>query len=352
MVEKKIGFAILGAGMVAKYHAAAIADNPEAKLIAVCSRSEKNAKELADKYSAVYYADYKEMLKKEDIDVVNICTPSGLHAEQGIMAIEYGKNVLVEKPIDISLKKADALIRKAKEKNKKLAVVFQGRFLENAIKIKKEIEKGKFGKLVLASANIKWYRHQEYYDKGDWRGTLALDGGGALMNQGIHGVDLLQWFAGDVEKIVGVSGTLAHKRIEVEDVALAILKFKNGALGTIIASTACFPGFPTEHHIHGEKGTAIINQDGKILRWDFMEREEEDKKIISSTDKEGVDRSDPGATLGKKHNPVISDIIRAIKEDIEPEVNGEEGRKSLEIVLAIYKSAKEGKEILFPLKEE
>lgn len=349
MVKEKIGFAILGAGMVAKYHAEAISENPEAKLVAVCSRSEKNAKELAGRYSADYYTDYKKMLAREDIDVVNICTPSGLHAEEAIMAIEAGKHVLVEKPIDISLKKADMLIKCAREKGKKLGVVFQSRFFENVRKIKSEIEKGSFGKLILLCVDIKWYRHQEYYDKGGWKGTISLDGGGALMNQGIHGVDLLQYFGGEIESVTGLVATLGHKRIEVEDVALAIVKFKNGALGKIVASTCCFPGFPTEHHIFGEKGTAIIDQEGRILKWEFMGKAEE---FIPKIEKEEVDRSDPSATLKGKHNPVIADMIRAIKEDREPEVNGEEGRKSLEIVLAVYKSAKEKKEIFLPLIED
>jgi predicted dehydrogenase len=350
MEKDKIGFAILGAGMVAKYHAEAISENPEAKLLAVCSRTEKKAKELAEKYSADYYTDYKEMLKRKDIDVVNICTPSGLHAEHGIMAIEAGKNIIVEKPIDISLKKADELIKCGRKNNKKISVVFQSRFFENVIRIKEEIEKGNFGKIILGCANIKWYRHQQYYDTGDWKGTISLDGGGALMNQGIHGVDLLQYFCGEVESIVGYAETLGHKRIEVEDVALAILRFRNGALGTIVASTCCYPGFPTEHHIFAEKGTVIIDQEGRILRWDFLGENKKSEKVVSPLE-EKIDRSDPGATLKGKHNPVILDMIKAIKEDKEPKVNGEEGRKSLEIVLAVYKSAKERREIFLPLKE-
>ncbi|MBI1785587.1 Gfo/Idh/MocA family oxidoreductase, partial [Candidatus Sumerlaeota bacterium] len=250
---------------------------------------------------------------------------------------------LTEKPIEITLKKADAMIAGAKKNKVKLGVISQHRTDPGIIELREAIHSGKLGKIILAEAYVKWWRTQEYYDSGGWRGTWKLDGGGALMNQGVHTVDMLQYVMDSpVASVVAQTTRAAHTRIEVEDVAQALLKFKNGALGMIIASTAIQPGFPERIEVTGTKGTIIVEKD----RVTYREISGEEKKESSAHDGDYlVGASDPKAISNRGHVLQLQDFCRAIQDGREPLVAGPEGRKPLEIILAIYESAKTGKRV-------
>ncbi|MFI4873904.1 MAG: Gfo/Idh/MocA family protein [Blastopirellula sp. JB062] len=246
-----LGFAIVGCGMIADFHARAIADLRGAKLVACFSRNEDRAAQFAAEHDCAPYSDLDEMLADPNVDVVSICTPSGAHMEPGVAAARAGKHVIIEKPLEITLKRCDKLINECDKAGVKLSTIFPSRFHGPSVEIKKAIDAGRFGTLTMGDAYVKWFRTQEYYDSGAWRGTWQLDGGGALMNQAIHSVDLLCWLMGDVAEISAYTSLLAHERIEVEDVASATLKFANGALGVIQASTASYPGFLKRIEIRG-----------------------------------------------------------------------------------------------------
>lgn len=345
-MNKELGFGVIGCGVITPWHIYGILHTKGAKLVAISDMVEERAKKLAQENKVNWYKDYHQMLEREDINVVNICTPSGTHGEIAIEAAKAGKHIIVEKPMEITLEKCDEMISACRKANVKLATIFQSRFLPSVKKIKKAIDEGKFGRLVLGDMYNKWYRSQEYYDSGKWRGTWKLDGGGALMNQGIHGVDLLQYIMGPVDSLYAYTKTLARK-IEVEDTAVAVINFKSGALGVIEATTSVYPGFSRKLEIHGEKGTVII-EDEDIIRWEFEGEESETKKIAS--EKKVGTAAKPTAMGKEGHKVQIEEMVKAIRENREPLVNGEEGRKAVEIISAIYKSSRTGKPVKFPLK--
>ena len=265
-----------------------------------------------------------------------------------------GKNILCEKPLEVTLDKIDHINEVVRKNKVKLGAVFQRRFQESSRRIKKALEDRKLGTVISGSIYMKQYRTQEYYDSGDWRGTWELDGGGCLMNQGIHDIDLLQWFLGPVKSVYAITDTVAHKGIEVEDIAVAVIRFKNGAKGIIEGSTSCYPGFPKLLQIYGTLGTIFLRED-KITDWKFINPTKEDldflKQIVNQKkeENENIDLSDPTATLKNSHKYQIENMIRAINDDIAPEITGEEARKSVEIILAIYKSARIREEVTLPL---
>lgn len=343
---KTIGFAIVGCGNIAPFHADAINKIPNAKLVAVCDKMSYNTEQLAAKYAATPYTDYSEMLKQDDIDVVNICLPSSLHEPFAIQGTNAGKHIIVEKPLDITLGKCDAIIAACEANNVKLAVIFPTRFKPSSTAVKQAIQAGRFGIITMADAQVKWYRDQEYYDAGGWRGTWKYDGGGALMNQSIHYIDLLQSFMGPVESVYAHCETLARD-IEVEDTAVATVKFKSGALGVIQGATSIYPGLDVRIGIHGTDGSAVL--DGETLDvWEFKDANPEDIKLKAKLQKTGSSGAkDPTAFIDSKgHQLQLEDMIEAIQLDREPEINGREGRKSVEIIAAIYQSARENKPIL------
>ena len=353
MKNDRVGFGIVGCGVVSGWHADAIKAIEGTELVAVSDVVEERAREMGKKYGVDWYTDYRELIKREDIDVVNVCVPSGLRAEVSIPAAEAGKHIISEKPLEVTLEKADQILEAVHKNKVKLAVIFQSRFSEEARLLRKILQEKRLGRLVYGEAAGKWYRSQEYYDSGGWRGTWKLDGGGALMNQSIHAVDFLQWMMGEVESLYAYSALLAHERIEVEDTLTASLKFKNGALGSIIAMTSAYPGYARKIEIYGTEGTVVL-EDGRIAVWNFKEEREEDKKIRESIAKENSPgaKGAASATAGityEEHRRQIVDMIKAIKEDRQPLINGEEGRKSLELVLAVYESAKSGKPVNLPL---
>ncbi len=349
-----IGFGIIGCGMIAKFHAKALEAIPGAKLVACQSRRIESAEKLAAQYGCKPYDDLKAMLADPKVDVVTICTPSGAHMEPALLAAKAGKHVIIEKPLEITLKRCDKIIEACRKHGVLLSTIFPSRFHRASQLLKEAVDKGRFGTLTLGDAYVKWFRTQEYYDSGQWRGTWGLDGGGALMNQAIHNVDLLTWLMGPVAEISAQTATLAHDRIEVEDVAAASLKFANGALGVIEASTAAFPGMLKKMEIHGTDGSASIEEED-IKVWEFRKMTARDKKIIAefnSVTETGGGAADPSAIGFAAHEKQFRDVIKSIKTGEPMAIDGSEGRRSVEIILAIYKAAETGKTVNLPLKSD
>ncbi len=349
-----LGFAIVGTGMISRFHAKAIAEVRGAKLIACCDMSAERAEQFGKEVGCTPYSDMKKMLADPAVDVVTIATPSGAHMEPAVEAARAGKHVIVEKPLEITLKRCDRIIRECEKSGVKLATIFPSRFHDSSIQMRKAIDQGRFGRLTLGDAYVKWFRTQEYYDSGAWRGTWKLDGGGALMNQAVHTVDLLSWLMGPVEEIQAQTATLAHKRIEVEDVAIATLRFKSGALGVIEATTAAYPGYLKRIELHGSEGTAILEEED-LKAWDFAKKGRGDAAILKAMKKTksgGGGAADPSAIGHHGHTLQFRDFVKAIKTDGTPAVDGHEGRKPIEIILAIYKSAQTGKLVKLPLKSD
>lgn len=346
MGNKTFGFAIIGTGSIAHIHAQAIAAIDSAVLVGVFSKTMQKAEEFALKYNCSVYDSLDVLLKVEGLDIVCICTPSGAHIEPAIQSMAAGKHCFIEKPLEVSLEKCDLIIQKAKENNVKVAVVFPSRFYPSSNKIKQALDAERFGDLVLGSAYVKWSRDEKYYASAPWRGTWELDGGGALMNQAIHSVDLLQWYMGPVVSVQALIANRRHTSIEVEDTVVATLKFASGALGTIECTTAAFPGSFKRLEIVGTEGTAIM-EESNLLTWQFRKEEKEDDAIRQEhsgvVSKGGV--ADPMDIGYFGHQEQIVDFIEAIQQDIAPLVDGEEGRKSVQIVCAIYESARIGKEV-------
>ena len=348
---KTYGFGIIGCGMISDFHSAAIADIKNGKLVAVSSRKAENSQRLVDRYSIQAYSDYNEMLNRDDIDIVCVCTPSGAHMEPAVAAAEAGKHVIIEKPLEITLERCDAIIESCKKANVRLCAIFNSRFSDASQLVKDTVSSGRLGQLTLGDAYVKWYRSQDYYDSGDWRGTMELDGGGALMNQSIHAIDFLQYVMGPVESIQAFTDTLAHKRIDVEDVAVAALRFKNGALGVVEGTTAVYPGSLKKFEFSGTKGTIVLEEED-IITWEFEEEEPEDaeiKKQFTEKKSGGGGASDPRAINNDNHRRQMINLIQSIENNIPHLVDGREGRKAVEIILAIYQSSKAGKTVHLPL---
>jgi len=349
-----IGFGVIGCGMIANFHAKAIADLRGAKLAACFDMFPAAADRLAAATGCTAYHDLDAMLADPNVDVVTIGTPSGAHLEPAIAAAKAGKHVIVEKPLEITLKRCDKIIAACKKAGVVLATVFPSRFHESSQLIKKAIDAKRFGKPTVGDAYVKWYRTQEYYDSGAWRGTWALDGGGALMNQAIHSVDLLTWLMGPVAEISAHTATLAHRRIEVEDVAMATLRFANGALGVIEATTAAYPGALKRIEIHGSEGSAVLEEED-ISMWEFAKPTRADKALLArmrGKTKTGGGAADPAAIGHHGHTALFKDVVKAIKKGTKPLVDGHEGRRSVEIILGIYKAAEMGKTIQLPLASD
>jgi len=351
----KIGFGIVGCGMISGVHARAIQDIRGAKTVAVFTSKPENGRKIAELVGGcAIYADYGKFLKHPGLDIVNVCTPSGAHLEPAIAAAAAGKHVVVEKPLEITLARCDKLIAECRKHAVRLCTIFPSRYSPANRVLKEAIDDGRFGKLTLADSYVKWWRTQQYYDSGGWRGTWKLDGGGAYMNQAIHNVDLLQWFAGEVAEVTGFTGTLAHERIEVEDTGVAAVRFKNGALGVIEATTSAFPGFLKKTEIHGTQGSAIVEQDD-VLLWQFepaVRRDAAIRKRFARRIGGGGGASDPKAISYSGHFEQLKDFVRAVETGTAPLVDGQEGRKSVEIILAIYKAAQSGKAVKLPLKND
>ncbi len=337
------GFGIVGCGMIARFHAKAIAELPNARLVALHSRSPVNATKVMEAAGAKcdVYADLAQMLRRPDLHLVTICTPSGAHLEPAVAAAAAGKHVVVEKPLEITLDRCDRIIDACDKHRVRLCTIFPSRFADANQALKKAVETGRFGRLTLGETTCKWWRPQSYYDEGGWKGTKALDGGGALMNQAIHNVDLLLWMMGPATQVAGFTATLAHERIEVEDTAVACLRFKNGALGVIQATTSVYPGLPKTIAVHGDKGSVVVEQED-ILRWDFTPETPEDTATRARfAQKVGASggSSNPAAISHEYHRRQLADFLAAIETGRPPLVDGREGRRAVELILAIYQAA-------------
>ncbi len=335
-----VGFGIIGAGMIGKVHAEAISAISGAKLVAVYGRNDAPAQELAAKYGAQAFTNLTQFFAHPDLQIVNICSPSGMHLEHGKMAVAAGKHILVEKPIEITCARADELLAACAEAKVKIGVIFQSRFLAAVQKIKQAVDEGKLGKIFLADAYVKWYRAPEYYAQGSWHGQLALDGGGALINQAIHTIDLLRWIMGPVAVVNAMKGALRYPHIEGEDTLVGNVKFANGALGVVVAATSVSPGFKRRLEISGERGTIVLDGD-TIGTWAIEGEAENDLQGEQLTD----GSSNPAAISTEGHRRQIEDMMHAVLENRVPLIDGSEGRKSLELVEALYRAANENQTI-------
>ncbi len=349
----ELGFAIVGCGMIARFHARALQEVPNTRLAALVSRNPANAEQVlstTNTPACPIYTELAPVLDRDDVQVVIVTTPSGAHLESAVAAAQAGKHVVVEKPLEITTQRCDQILDACTQAGVKLCTIFPSRFSDANQVLKAAVTAGRFGRLTLGETTCKWWRSQEYYDKGGWKGTKALDGGGALMNQAIHNVDLLQWLMGPVTHITGFTATLAHERIEVEDTAVACLRFANGALGVIQATTSIHPGLPKTIAIHGDHGTAVIEQED-ILRWELTPESPEDQAIKERFDqKVGASggASDPAAISHQGHARQLADFVHAIENNTDPLVDGAEGRKAVAIIEAIYASAQSGRVIQLP----
>ncbi len=348
------GFGIIGCGMISRFHAKAVADLSGAKVVACFDSVPAAADKLAAEIGCRAYHDLDAMLADRNVTVVVIGTPSGAHMEPAVAAANAGKHVIVEKPLEITLARCDAIIDACRQNRVQLSAIFPSRFHAPGQAIKRAIEAGRFGRLTLGDAYVKWYRTQQYYDSGAWRGTWELDGGGALMNQAVHSVDLLAWFMGPVAELTAHCDTLAHERIAVEDTAVATLRFANGALGVVEASTAAYPGYLKRIELHGSTGSAVMEEED-LIKWDFAAPAAEDAAIheqMKARHSTGGGASDPTAIGHHGHMLQFRDVLRAIDEGGRPLIDGAEGRRAVEIILGIYLAAETGGTVKLPLARD
>jgi len=349
-VAERVKFGIIGTGVIAPNHADSIVASEWAELVAVCDIDGEKASAFAERYGNVpVYTDYKEMLDKAGVEAVSICTPSGLHSEMTIEAANRGVHVLCEKPMAITIEQMDAMLEAVRRNGVKLEVIFQRRTSPVSQKVREAVRGGILGQMVLGDAYLKYYRSPAYYKSADWRATWELDGGGALMNQGVHGVDLLLWVMDSPVRSVYAKAEAKVRDIEVEDTAVALLTFENGAYGVIEGTTSCNPGETTTLALHGEKGTIILSDRG-IEKWAVAPSKEEvaqrDPAQEVATEAALRSSADPKAVAVTGHQFQVNDLCLAILEDREPFIVGESARKAVELILAIYESARTGNEVV------
>lgn len=349
---REFGFAIVGCGVIAPFHARAIAELPNARLVAVVDTVPERAEQRGLEFGVEHSCELEHVLARSDVDVICVCVPSGLHSRIGIQVATAGKHLVVEKPVDISLESADALVDAVRKAGVQMTVISQHRFDPGVEELRELIDSGRLGRLLLGDAIVKWYRTQQYYASGEWRGTWQLDGGGCLMNQGVHYVDLLQWMMGPVERVFARCLTSAHD-IQVEDIALGVLAFRNGAVGIIEASTAVYSGLPERVEITGTGGTVIV-ESGEVVLRQLKDEQGETPPYgakARATRKRGqaTASADPAAISHLAHRRQLADLLEALDTGRDPLVTGEEARKPLEIILAVYESARTGREVALPL---
>lgn len=348
---KTLGFGIVGLGMISDVHAKAIKDLDGCKLVAGFDAVQERADQFAAAHGCRTYTDIDAFLADPELDIVTIATPSGLHLDGAVAAAKAGKHVIVEKPLEITKDRCNLIIDACNASGVKLAGVFPSRYHEAPKLIKRAIEQGRFGKIVMADAQVKWYRTQAYYDSGAWRGTWKFDGGGALMNQSIHAIDLLQWFMGEVTEVFAFTGTLSHERIEVEDTAVAALRFANGAMGMIEGTTSAYPGFLKKIEILGTHGSVVLEEES-IITWKFEQELPEDQairdKYLKGT-KTGGGAADPKAIGHHGHTMLFESMVDSIRNGKPVEISGESARNAVEIIEAVYRSAQSGSKVRLPL---
>lgn len=331
-------FGIIGAGLIADFHAKAIGSINNARLVGICGTNHEKALTLSKKHNCRKYDNHIEMLQSDEIDIVTIATPSGAHMEPAIEAAKYGKHVICEKPIEITLERIDKMIKAHQEAGTSLGGIFNFRYDETTEIIKSAVNEGRLGTITYAGIYVPWWRDDKYYE--NWHGTRSLDGGGALMNQAIHMVDLLQYVMGPISSLGAFTSKLGHPQIETEDTAVGILKFKNKALGIIYGTTASFPGQFRRMEITGTKGTIVL-VDNSLQVWQFAEMREEDAEILRAygSVKGGGGVSDPAAIPFTEHIKNFQGFLRALEKGERFDIDGVEARKAVGIILNLYKSA-------------
>lgn len=333
-----ISFGIIGCGVISNWHAQAIQSIEGATLRGVTDVYEPSRLAFAEKYGVNAYDSAEALLADPEIDAVCICTPSGLHAPLAIAAANAGKNIVVEKPMALTHEEITNVLGACEKNGVKMSVISQLRFSKAVCALKNAIESGDMGKIVVADLSMKFFRSQEYYDKGGWRGTWKMDGGGALMNQGIHGIDILQYVMGPVKSVSAITRTLSRS-IEVEDTAVAILEFANGALGQIVGTTSIYPGSARTLEVCGDHGTIVLTEDS-ITEWDIEGKERPADVILGG--QESNTASDPTNFSISGHIRQLTDMVEAIRENRLPAINQFDGKLPVEIILAIYESSKTG----------
>lgn len=347
MSERKFGVGIVGLGMIAEFHARAVDAAGQAELVAVCARDRARAEAFAGRHGGAAYGDPAAFLAHPGLDLVAICTPSGAHLEPALQAFAAGKHVICEKPLEVTTERADRMIAAADAAGLTLAAIFPRRFNPASALLKRAVDDGRFGRIAFADAYVKWHRTQDYYDSGAWRGTWALDGGGALMNQSIHTVDLLLHAMGDVKTVRAQTRLVAHSGIEVEDTAVAMLEFASGALGVVQGTTAAWSrtGHPAEVQIVGDAGSAFLADDGFRV-WEFAEETSEDDRIRAAHGRAaagaGAGAADPAAIDFSWHARNYDDALAALAAGRRPAVDGREARRAVALIRAIYRSADAG----------
>ena len=349
MTSPKVRFALVGAGVIGKVHAAALAGLPEvAELVAVVDTDAAKAQELAAQYGVPVAADLDAVLRRDDVDAVTICTPSGVHADGAVAALDAGKHVVVEKPIDITLAAADRIIDAEKRSGRTVTVISQHRFDRSSEKVQQAVRDGHLGTITSAIASHAWWRGQSYYDSGDWRGTWALDGGGAVMNQTVHTINLMITTLGTPVELFAYTACLAHQRIEVEDTAVAVVKFASGALGMIHGTTAAYPGLDAGLRVFGSKGSAVITDDELV----FFHANPGDAPEIGMQGPTAENQVTDDDTLGPEDRPLggahrrqFADFIEAVTTGRPPRVGTTEARTAVSVILAMYESATTGRPV-------
>ncbi len=357
--QTPLSFALVGCGSIAPTHAKALAALPgDARLTHCCDTNATLAETFAAQFG-LKTATFDEILANPAIDVVSFCTPSGLHASLGARALAAGKHVVIEKPMEITPAACEPLLAAQRASGRKLAIISQHRFDPSSQQVHAALDRGELGKLILAEARVPWFRTQEYYDSGDWRGTWALDGGGCLMNQGVHTVDLLLWLAGPVKTVYAQMRTAGHERIEVEDAVTATLTFANGAIGNLMATTSAYPGFPASLSLHGTQGSALIEGD-ELKTFAIKGRETlhgqaataHALQVATGGTKSATAHaaaipeapSAPGSwSWGDAHRAQFADFIRAVRTNGTPLVDGVAGRSAVALINAVYESARTGR---------
>lgn len=338
-------FGIVGTGMIAEFHARAIGEIPGASVAACLDSVPERSRSFAEKHGCRAYGDLGSFLADPEMEVVNICSPSGAHLDSAVPAAESGRHLIVEKPLEITVERCMRIVEACSRAGVVLSGIFPSRFHDAAGKVKEAADQGRFGKLSMGSAYVKWWREQSYYSGSGWKGTKAMDGGGALMNQSIHAIDLLLWYMGRVKRVSAFTGVAGHTGLEIEDNASAALEFENGALGAVQGSTAVWPGFLKRVEVMGTSGSAILEEES-LAFWRFASETPEDEETrtrFASTTSTGGGASDPSAIGHRGHRLQIEDVLRAIREGGTPLVDGIEATRPVALIRAIYESAASGR---------
>lgn len=342
MKKETIGFAIVGCGTIADWHAKATQASEHGVLVGAYDVNPEKTKEFCEKYGIRPFESMEQLLASDEVDAVCLCTPSGYHIDGAIATIRAGKHILIEKPLALHVEDCERILQEAKAYGVTAGVVSQHRFTPAMETLRQLIESEKLGKIVSVELDMKYYRDQTYYDSGDWRGTWALDGGGALMNQGIHGIDTMLCLLGNVKSVYGMARTLARK-IEVEDTSVAVLEFENGALGTMQGTTSVYPGYPRELTVSGTEGTVTIRDNKSFVRWDVKDVPLPEGFVLGEEVRGSA--SDPKKIGISGHLAATNDFIEAIREGREPAVPLSDGKRAVELITAIYRSSAERKTV-------